>query len=476
MIGSRHAFARLIGINFFVKILHALIAATCYLFAVQTFGQTSNAPSQVIVWGNVAGVTNVPDWLTNVVSISAGRDYCLAIEADGSVGVWGDPNGGYSGDFPTNNVLSNVIGLSPANHSFFVVTTGGTVVSFPYNPGGPVTGLTNVISLSFVDGRWAALLGNGAVVAGGTVGNIDLSILPPGLSNAVAVSAGEEVLYALTPSGQVYAWGNEYPGYNTGATSVPVGLAARAISGSQYGCMVLQTDGTVTNIGQNTPAPPPGLSNVTAISAADGLNGFGEMALTSDGTVVTWGGLPSPPTGMPYVQAISAGNGFCMALVNPTVSLSPPVIVRNSPDQTVAAGSEPVESVVTFGPVLGYQWYFNATNAIGGATNQLLFLPNIQEQQSGQYTVIVSNASGSVTSLPMALSVLPALGINMVPALTLKGGIGLTYNVQYINPLGPTNAPWTTLATVTLTNSPEFYSDYSAIGQPSRFYRIVEVP
>jgi len=31
-------------------------------------------------------------------------------------------------------------------------------------------------------------------------------------------------------------------------------------------------------------------------------------------------------------------------------------------------------------------------------------------------------------------------------------------------------------ATVTLTNVAEFYPDYSAIGQPQRFYRIVQVP
>jgi hypothetical protein len=88
----------------------------------------------------------------------------------------------------------------------------------------------------------------------------------------------------------------------------------------------------------------------------------------------------------------------------------------------------------------------------------------------------VSNIVGSVVSQPTQLDVLPSLGINTVPAVLLRGGVGLTYDLQYINAVGPTNAPWVTLATVTLTNVAEYYSDYSAIGQPQRFYRIVQVP
>jgi hypothetical protein len=52
---------------------------------------------------------------------------------------------------------------------------------------------------------------------------------------------------------------------------------------------------------------------------------------------------------------------------------------------------------------------------------------------------------------------------------------GAAFRIDYINALGPTNA-WTTLTTVTLTNAQQFYSDYSAIGQPSRIYRIVQLP
>jgi hypothetical protein len=43
------------------------------------------------------------------------------------------------------------------------------------------------------------------------------------------------------------------------------------------------------------------------------------------------------------------------------------------------------------------------------------------------------------------------------------------------NAFGPPGN-WLPLATITLTNSPEMYFDVSAIGQPARFYRFVQVP
>jgi len=47
--------------------------------------------------------------------------------------------------------------------------------------------------------------------------------------------------------------------------------------------------------------------------------------------------------------------------------------------------------------------------------------------------------------------------------------------LDYINAIGPTDA-WVKLGTVTLTNTSQLYFDVSAIGQPTRLYRIVPVP
>ena len=54
-----------------------------------------------------------------------------------------------------------------------------------------------------------------------------------------------------------------------------------------------------------------------------------------------------------------------------------------------------------------YQWLFDGT-AMAGATNSAFSVANAQPAQSGYYSVIVSNASGSVTSQVAELKVFVA--------------------------------------------------------------------
>jgi uncharacterized repeat protein (TIGR03803 family) len=71
--------------------------------------------------------------------------------------------------------------------------------------------------------------------------------------------------------------------------------------------------------------------------------------------------------------------------------------------------------------------------------------------------------------------VAPALGISLVPAVTLTGGVGSRVRLDGINAVGPTDA-WFTVATVALTNTSQLYFDVSAASQPNRCYRVVPVP
>jgi hypothetical protein len=70
---------------------------------------------------------------------------------------------------------------------------------------------------------------------------------------------------------------------------------------------------------------------------------------------------------------------------------------------------------------------------------------------------------------------IPIVSLYMVPALTLTGPVGSSVRVDYINRFGPIDA-WVTLDTVTLTNKSQPYFDVSALGQPQRLYRLVQVP
>ena len=84
----------------------------------------------------------------------------------------------------------------------------------------------------------------------------------------------------------------------------------------------------------------------------------------------------------------------------------PPSILEPPISQTVKAGSNVTFSVVASGPgPLSYQWWFNQTNRIAGATNASLVLSNVNGANEGAYQVAVSNSGGSVFSPVATLKV-----------------------------------------------------------------------
>jgi len=86
---------------------------------------------------------------------------------------------------------------------------------------------------------------------------------------------------------------------------------------------------------------------------------------------------------------------------------APPYILIQPSDQTVCWGKNATFSVVADGcPSVGYQWRLGQT-AIVGATNATLTLTNVQFNQSGIYTVLVTNLNGWTLSTNALLTVEP---------------------------------------------------------------------
>jgi Concanavalin A-like lectin/glucanases superfamily/Immunoglobulin domain len=85
--------------------------------------------------------------------------------------------------------------------------------------------------------------------------------------------------------------------------------------------------------------------------------------------------------------------------------LTPPQITTGPVGGTVAEGSDFAFSVVATG-VPTYQWR-KGGNPITGATSASYSLSNVKLTDAGTYTVVLANASGSVTSTPAILSVTP---------------------------------------------------------------------
>lgn len=82
-----------------------------------------------------------------------------------------------------------------------------------------------------------------------------------------------------------------------------------------------------------------------------------------------------------------------------------PVITAQPQNTTVAQGNTATFSVTASGsPVPTYQWRRNGTN-ITGATAATYTITNVQPSQAGQYSVVVSNSAGTVTSNNATLTV-----------------------------------------------------------------------
>ena len=101
-----------------------------------------------------------------------------------------------------------------------------------------------------------------------------------------------------------------------------------------------------------------------------------------------------------------------------TNATPPPVITGQPQNQTVPAGGTATFSVAATGTApLGYQWRKNGGN-LGGATNALLSVANVSTNDTGSYSVVVSNPGGSTTSSNALLTVLTP-----PPVVTLTNGV-----------------------------------------------------
>jgi hypothetical protein len=125
-------------------------------------------------------------------------------------------------------------------------------------------------------------------------------------------------------------------------------------------------------------------------------------------------------------------------------------------------------------PPFSYQWRFNGTNLLD-ATNAAYAIQAVGPTNTGNYSVVVTNLAGSVTSSNAFLTVIvpPTLALQAwagYPSLNLSGMLSSNFVVQYSTNLAGTN--WMNLLSLTnLPASPYLFLDPAGDGDPARFYR-----
>ena len=109
----------------------------------------------------------------------------------------------------------------------------------------------------------------------------------------------------------------------------------------------------------------------------------------------------------------------------------PPAITTQPQSQAVAYGQNVSFSVAASGTApFTYQWYFNGSSLGGGAQSSTLMLNNVHRSKAGNYTVVVANAGGSVTSVVATLAVYFPPGIQTQPQnLTVTQGQNASFAV-----------------------------------------------
>src|SRR5205823_647926 len=132
-----------------------------------------------------------------------------------------------------------------------------------------------------------------------------------------------------------------------------------------------------------------------------------------------------------YTVLVANSWGSVTSAVATLTVYVPPFIIGQPQSLTVTQAQNASFSVVANGSAtLSYQWYVNGSSLGAGSTNSTLVLTNVGTNNAGNYTVVVTNSWGSVTSAVAALTILVPAGIQTQPTNTIvTRGQAATFSV-----------------------------------------------
>ncbi|MGA2174598.1 MAG: immunoglobulin domain-containing protein [Verrucomicrobiota bacterium] len=143
-----------------------------------------------------------------------------------------------------------------------------------------------------------------------------------------------------------------------------------------------------------------------------------------------------------YDVIVTGPYGSVTSAVATLTVLYPPSITVQPASEAAGIGYSAAFTVTADGTdPLSYQWQFDGTN-LSGATDSILTLTNVSTNEAGNYTVVVTNNYGSVTSAVAALTVGLAPVIDSEPASQTALAAGTASFTVAVSGTGPFTYQW----------------------------------
>jgi len=299
-------------------------------------------------------------------------------------------------------------------------------------------------------------------------------------------NAQRALTYQLIGSGGTYALAGQgsFNGYSAGVTGQTNATINTAFSGSPNTNFPACATEPLSYTVDINPAP-----NLVTVTAANGTLNWGDgtqVAITqpvmtfqkqysASGTytitiTANWSGYTSDMA----VSGVATKSDSVQV-----VSQCNPVIVTEPTNQVVFVGSQAqfsVNATSTF--PMSFQWYFNqAFPFVSPSTFATLTLPDVTVQEGGQYSVVITNTYGSVTSSVVMLTVVTPL-VSSISRNTNK-----SVTLDFTTLPNSTNRVWATTnlappvvwqiisTNIANTNGQWQFTDTNAIAHPMRYYR-----
>ena len=395
---------------------------------------------------------------SNWFQVEGGATHTLALRRDGSLWAWGANNVGQLGIGSTNSFSLPIrVGTDSAwveirAGGFFSLArrADGTIWAWGANTNGQLgIGVsTNRSSPTMIgtDSDWAGI---SAGVSHSLAVKTNGTLWAWGLNNFGQLGSGSGTLFQTNRPMQIGPdtdWSLPEAG-SFHSFGIKAGGGLFAWGANEFGQLGNGQSGSDENRFSPTQIAPS--ETWRAIDASTH-----SLGMTTDGRVFAWGwnshgqvgnGNTNNQAGPVLLNFIAGTNSVSTNNTSTNnVSTNPPSITQQPVDRLINEGTSTSFSVIATGaPPLSYQWYFGS-NVIPTATNAsstaaTLLLINAQGgTANGQYSVVVSNVLGSVTSRIATLTITNTNGVVFLPNANGSSGVPITNSAPFITQQ-PTN-------------------------------------